>query len=235
MGQAISSGPAAAPGSLAAALAAVPDPRRPRGWHPDHPPLPLGVLLQVCVAAMLSGARSLYAIARWGREVGRQEPALLGALGVPAGQRAPCVATLHRVLKAPDVAAFERVVGEWLAQTGVAADAALAIDGKTLRGVHGPDVPGVRLVAADAHAADVVVAQLRTEGKGQELAAARQLLATVPLKGRMVTADALLAQRESCKQIVAAGGDDLLPVTDNQSALEADCAAACSPPRGPDA
>lgn len=225
----------AAPGSLAAALAAVPDPRQPRGWHPDYPPLPLGVLLQVCVAAMLSGARSLYAIAQWGREVGRHDPALLGDLGVPAGQRAPWVATLHRVFKALDAAAFERVVGDWLAQTGVKADAALALDGKTLRGVHGAGVAGVQLVAAYVHAADVVVAQLRTEGKGQELAAAQQVLAALPLAGWMVTADALLTQREVCKQIVAGGGDYLLPVKDNQSALEADCAAAFSPPVGADA
>lgn len=60
-----------APGSLAAALAAVPDPRRPRGWDPEHPPVPLVVLLQLCVAAILSGARSLYAIAQWGRELRR--------------------------------------------------------------------------------------------------------------------------------------------------------------------
>lgn len=233
MGARIPLGPAAAPGTLAAALASVPDPRRPRGWRPAHPPLPLGVVLQVCVAAMLCGARSLYAIAQWGREVGRQEPALLADLGVPVGQRAPCVATLHRVFKALDAAAFERVVGDWLAQRGVKADAALALDGKTLRGVHGADVPGVHLVAAYAHAADVVVSQLRTEGKGQELAAAQQLLAALPLEGRMVTADALLTQREVCKQIVTGSGDYLLPVKDNQSALEADCRAAFSPPSWP--
>lgn len=174
-------------------------------------------------------------MAQWGREVGRQNPALLTDLGVPAGQPAPCVATLHRVFKGLDAAAFERAVGGWLAQTGVAAEEALALDGKTLRGVHGEGVAGGHLVAAYAQQADVVIAQLRTEGKGQELAAAQQVLAAPPLAGRMVTADALLTQREICQQIVAGGGDYLLPVKDNQPALEADCLAACSPPLGPDA
>ena len=83
--------PPAAPGSLAAVLAVIPEPRRPTGWRPDHPPLPLVTLLQVCVVAILCGARSLYAIAQWGREQEEDDPALLEALGVPAGGHGPCV------------------------------------------------------------------------------------------------------------------------------------------------
>src|SRR2546428_713801 len=128
--------PAAPAGSLAAALATVPDPRRPYGWRPEYPPLPLVALLQLSVAALLCGARSLYAIARWGRGRREGDPELLAALGLPAG-RSPCVATLQRVFKALDVAAFERVLGQWLAESGVAADDPLAPDGKTLRGIHG--------------------------------------------------------------------------------------------------
>jgi len=84
---------------LAAALATVPDPRRPYGWHPTHAPIPLVALLQVTVAATLCGARSLYAIAQWAEDRRQDAPALLEALGVPPGRR-PCVATLHRVFKA---------------------------------------------------------------------------------------------------------------------------------------
>lgn len=38
-------GPEGPPGSLAAALANVPDPRRPYGWRPEYPPIPLVALL----------------------------------------------------------------------------------------------------------------------------------------------------------------------------------------------
>jgi len=231
MRQVIASAPEAPPGTLAAALATVPDPRRPRGWDPAHPPLPLAVLLQVCVGAILCGARSLYAIAQWGQAMRRDEPTLLLDLGVPAGS-SPCVATLHRVFKALDVAAFEQAVGAWLVQTGVSSTEAVALDGKTVRGIHGEDIPGVHLVAAYAHQAEVVLAQLRTPGKGQELAAAKQVLADLPLAGRMVTADALLTQREVCEQVVTAGGDYLLPVKENQPALQAELVAAFFPPAG---
>jgi DDE_Tnp_1-associated/Transposase DDE domain len=220
--------PPGPPGSLAAALATVPDPRHPNGWRPDCPPLPLVGLLQLAVAAMLCGACSLYAVAQWGRERVADDPYALVPLGLPAG-RSPCVATLHRIFKALDVAAFEAALGAWLAASGVGARDALAVDGKTLRGIHGDAVPGVHLVAAYAHRAGAVLGQAASPGKGQELAAVEAVLEVVPLKGRVVTGDALLTQRDVCHQIVAGQGDYLLPVDENQPALLAAVAAAFSP------
>jgi hypothetical protein len=220
--------PPAPPGSLAAALATVPDPRHPLGWRPDRSPLPLVGVLQAAVAAMLCGARSLYAVAQWARERVEDDPQALVPLGLPPG-RSPSVATLHRVFKALDVAAFERALGAWLAASGVGADEALALDGKTLRGIHGDAVPGVHLVAAFAHRAGAVLGEAASPGKGQEPAAVELVLGQVPVAGRLVTGDALLTQRDVCARIVAGKGDYLLPVDDNQPALLAACEAAFSP------
>lgn len=226
--------PAAPPGSLAAALAGVPDPRKPYGWRPAYPPIPLVALLQLTVAAMLCGARSLNAVAQWGRERAEDAPELLEALGLPPG-RSPCVATLHRIYKALDVAAFEAAVGAWLVRTGVAPTDAVAVDGKTLRGAHGAGLPGEHLVSAYAHRAGAVLAQMRSAGHGHELAAAERVLGAVPLAGRVVTADALLTQRAISQQVVDGGGAYLLPVKENQPALLADLQAAFSPlGAGPD-
>jgi hypothetical protein len=123
-------------------------------------------------------------------------------------------------------------VGEWLSRTGVTLSDPLALDGKSLRGIHGDEVPGVHLVAAYAHEARVVVAQMRTEGKGQELAAAKEVLDQVSLEGRLVTGDAQLTQREISEKVVQKGGDYLLPVKDNQPSLRADLEAAFSPVAG---
>jgi hypothetical protein len=218
----------AAPGSLAEALAAVPDSRRPYGWQPERPPLPLVGLLQLTVAALLCGCRSLYAVAQWGRERVGDDPAFLVELGLPAG-RAPSVATLHRVFKRLDVAAFERAVGGWLARSGVSPSDALAVDGKTLRGIHGDEVPGVQLVAAYAHRAGAILAQVRTAGQGHELAAAEALLREAPVAERVVTGDALLTQRRVCATVVGRRGDYLLPVDENQPKLRAGIERAFSP------
>jgi hypothetical protein len=220
--------PPGPPGRLAAALAGGPAPRRPRGWRPERAPLPLVGLLQVAVAAMLCGARRLYAVAQWGRERGEDDPAVLVPLGLPPG-RSPSVATLHRVFKALAVAAFERALGGWLATSGVRPDAALALDGKTLRGIHGDTVPGVHLVAACAHRAGAVLGEAASPGQGQELAAVKAVVGQVPLAGRLVTGDALLTQRDVWAAIVAGKGDYLLPGDDNQPTLLAACEAAFSP------
>src|SRR5438067_2579060 len=154
-----------APGSLAEALAQIPDPRR------SHLRVHgLVAVLQMSVAAMLCGARSLYAIAQWGRERREDDPALLVDLGLAPG-RSPSVATLHRVFRRLDVAAFEQVLGAWLAQTGIAPDEPFAVDGKTLRGIHGEAIPGAHLVSVYALRAGAVLAQLRTGAKEGELSA----------------------------------------------------------------
>jgi hypothetical protein len=188
-------------------------------------------MLQVAVAAMMSGARSVYAIAQWARERVEDDPAALVPLGLPP-DRSPSGSTLHRVFKVLDVVAFEQAVGQWLERTGVERVSALAIDGKTLRGIHGDQVPGVHLVAAFAHEAGTVLAQVAAPGKGHELAAATTVLETVSLQGRVVTADALLTQRARCKQIVARGGDYVLPVDANQPTLLSEVAEAFSPMAG---
>lgn len=211
--------------TLAEALAALPD--RRRAHLRVHGLVPL---LQVSLVAMLCGARSLYAIAQWARERREDDPELLLSLGLLPG-RSPSVATLHRVFKGLDVTVFEAIVGRWLAQTGLAPDALLCVDGKTLRGIHGEQLAGVHLVSVYAAQAGAVLAQVAAPGKGQELAATKAALAQVPLAGRVVVGDALQTQREVCEQIVAAGGDYLLPVKDNQPALRADLAHAFSPSR----
>ncbi len=104
---------------------------------------------------MLCGARSLYAIAQWGRE---QPPEVVQALGF-VRQQTPGVATLHRVFKALDVDVFERALAHW-AQTALGRRGeAIALDGKALRGIHGEELPGVRLVAAYAIQTGLVLGQ----------------------------------------------------------------------------
>lgn len=136
--------------SLPAVLATVPDPRRAQGQR-----YALGPVLTLAVCAMLCGARSLYAIAQWGRD---QDPALWATLGITR-PRTPCVATLHLLFKRLDRQAVEEALGQWFAQQGLRPGEGIALDGKALRGIHGEDLPGVHLVAAYAHQTGVVLAQ----------------------------------------------------------------------------
>ena len=136
--------------SLLAAFATVPDPRARRGRR--HP---LPALLAQATAAMLSGARSLYAIAQWGREQG---PEVVRALGFTR-EITPCVSTFHLVFRDLEAAAFEGAVQTWAQAHLSDRQEAIAIDGKALRGIHGEELPGVRLVAGYADESGLVLAQ----------------------------------------------------------------------------
>lgn len=183
--------------SLMEVFASLPDPRSTHGRR--HP---MGAILALAVCGMLSGARSLYAIAQWGRDQGSPFTQALGFTRA----RTPCVSTLHLVFRRMDREAFERALGAWLQKCGLDTADAVAVDGKTLRGIHGEEIPGVHLVAAYAHRTGVVVGQRATKGKGHELEAASALLEQLPLQGLVVTGDAHFAQRNLSRQVVAKGG-----------------------------
>jgi hypothetical protein len=137
--------------SLLEALAVVPDPRHRRGRR-----YAAAAVLTFAVCAMVCGARSLYAIAQWGREQGSAE--VRAALGITRAST-PSVATLFRLFRDLDRDAFERALGTWVRAQGLAAGEAVALDGKHLRGIHGEHVPGVHLVAAFAHRTGAVLDQ----------------------------------------------------------------------------
>ena len=142
--------------SLVEALAAVPDPRSPRGRRHPLPAVPA-----LATAAMLCGARSLYAIAQWGR---LQPPEAVAALGFTRA-RTPAVSTLHAVFRDLDAAAFEAAVGAWAHGRLGGRPGAIAGDGKALRGIHGEELPGVRLVAGYCDGAGLVLAQRGGRGR----------------------------------------------------------------------
>jgi hypothetical protein len=136
--------------SLLETFEQVPDPRGARGKR--HP---LAAVLVQVTAAMLCGARSQYAVWQWGR---LQGPAVVQAMGFRT-QKTPSASTLHTLLAALDARAFEAALARWI-QSHLPAEAqAIAVDGKQLRGIHGEELPGVRLVAAYSHETAWVLAE----------------------------------------------------------------------------
>lgn len=129
--------------SLLVALHAVPDRRHRRGRRYGQ-----AAMLTFAVCAMLCGARSYYAMAQWGQEQATGD--IRAVLGIDRAST-PSVATLFRLFRDLDVVAFERALGDWVAAQGLRTGEAIAIDGKSIRGLHGERVPGVHLVAAYTH------------------------------------------------------------------------------------
>ncbi len=209
--------------TLAEALSAIPDPRR--AHLRVHS---LVSILQVAVAAMLCGHKSVNAIAQWARERFEDDPKLLESLGVTPG-RYPSMPTFHRVLRKVSAAVFETLLGRWLMGTGLPSNETIVLDGKTARGSRDKGVPGVLLASAYAVHAQAVIAQMRCPGPGTELATGKKVLAQVPIEGNLVTGDALYCDREVCELVHEGGGDYLFPAKGDQAALRDDIARAFSP------
>jgi hypothetical protein len=111
---------------------------------------------------MRAGARSVYAIAQWGR---LQPPAARRALGFREGAM-PAATTLHYVFKRLDTVGFEAALQAWAARAVSSADRQVVLDGKALRGIHGEESAGVRLVARYAPEAGLVLAQAGGQDQG---------------------------------------------------------------------
>src|SRR4051795_9008380 len=138
----LAAGNAVRTSSLAAALAAVPDPRQRRGRRHE-----LSGVLAIGACACLTGASSYVVIGEWAAAQGE---AVLNCLGSEA--ELPSESTLRRCLQDADAAALDAAVAGWAsqqvaAQQARAAESAagvlvpvnagrrvIAIDGKTLRG-----------------------------------------------------------------------------------------------------
>jgi hypothetical protein len=197
--------------SLVDLLRQVPDPRRAEGRR--HP---LPAVLSLLVLAMLAGMRGLQGVVDFGRNL---PPDIVAALGFTR-PKTLAKSTLSEILRAINIDAFEEVVGQWLqAQANRRGWTAIAIDGKSLRGSTGEQLPAVHLVAGYAHEAQIVLAQLRVDSKTNEHKAAFELLGMLPLSGAVVTADAMFTHADFCQEIRQADGDYFLAVKDNQPTL----------------
>src|SRR5262245_41440636 len=196
--------------SLLEALAQIPD---PRSRHGRVHPLP--AVLALTVLAMLRGCKGPVAIAPFGRDHG---PPLAHALGFTRG-KTPAASCLCELYSRLDPVAFEAALSRWInarpppgaAPGGEprAEPEPLSLDGKTLRGSRDGEGPGQHLVAASAPLVEAVLAQVRVDAKTNEHKAALELLGVLPVRGRVVTGDAMFCQREICPAVIDGGGDDV--------------------------
>jgi hypothetical protein len=176
-------------------------------------------MLSLLVLAMLRGCKGPVAIAQFGRDHGQR---LAWALGFTRG-KSPCAANFCKLLRRLDPIAFEAALSRWIcSQLATDQCPVIALDGKTLRGSKDGQIPGQHLVAAYAVHCRAVLAQIRVDAKTNEHKAALALLGILPVKGRIITGDAMFCQRDLAKEVVDQGGDYLFTVKDNQPGLQTD-------------
>jgi hypothetical protein len=198
------------------ALQEVPDPRA------KNSQFRMGALLSIVAMALLSGCRDLSAIQRFGQRLTQRQRALLGLPRKRGGRfyKIPCYSVYYRLLATLDTDAFAQVLSRWLSEHSGSLPASLALDGKMVRDTIGV----VSLVEHETGAPVAMALMSQKEGEGQrcEMKVGESLVGqTQRLDGKLVSADALHAQKEMGRQVVENGGDYLLQIKGNQPTLQA--------------
>lgn len=197
-------------GSLFEALSTLHDQRDARGLR-----YALVTVLVFTVLAKLAGQDHLRGIAQWVR-LRATALALLLALQT---EQAPHATTYSRIFrKAIQVAELEQVLQKFFAQQPKAGTSlVICLDGKTMRGtIPAGQTHGVHLLAAFLPDEGWVLCQIEVGRKENEIPAAARMLKSLDLRRKIVTTDALLAQRELSLQITQAGGEYVWIIKDNQ-------------------
>jgi predicted transposase YbfD/YdcC len=120
-----------------------------------------------------------------------------------------------------DIEQFEQVVSQFLAgQQRPEGNTVLSLDGKTLRAtIPAGQSHGLHLLAAYLPGDGLVLVQVEVGSWENEIPAAMRVVKCIDMRGKIVTGDALLAQRELSAEIVEGGGEYLWKVKQNQGQL----------------
>ena len=181
----------------------------------------LALILVAIVLAKLGGEDKPSGIAEWVRA--RKE--LLIEVFALKRPTMPGHNTYRRVLqRGVGLEDLERVIGAYVhAWPEVGAATRITLDGKTLRGtIAFGQSRGLHLLAAYLPGAGVVLFQVAVDVKENEITAAPKVLKMLDLQGKIITGDALLAQRTLSLLIVTAKGHYVWTVKDNQPQLQQD-------------
>lgn len=191
------------------AFSELPDPRTGPAQRHD-----LREMIVMALGAVLCGCNTWVEVANWAED----HQSWLGKY-LELKHGTPSHDTFGRVFSLLDAAVFERCFRQWISGVVGAAAGVVAIDGKTLCGSRDGPNTALHMVSAFATDSGLCLGQEGTSGKGHEIAGIEALLQTLTLKGCIVTTDAIGCQKDIAEQIVAAGGDYVLAVKNNQGGL----------------
>ena len=130
--------------------------------------------------------------------------------------------TIARIISRIQPEQFQNAFIRWMKATSKRTDGELiAIDGKTLRSSYDRDSrqSTIHMVSAFAAHNRLVLSQVKTDAKSNEITAIPELLAILDVKGCLVSIDAMGCQTAIASNIIKGGGDYLLAVKGNQPTL----------------
>ena len=171
------------------------------------------LILSIC--AIIAGADSFVEIAEFGKA---KEDWFKTMLTLEHG--IPSHDTFNRVFARLDPAEFKECFLSWTKAISDLTDGEIiAIDGKTLRGSRGQDTKPIHVVSAFATTNQLVLGQLATEEKSNEITAIPKLLDMLMISNCIVTIDAMGCQKAIVKKIISKEADYVIGLKGNQETM----------------
>jgi predicted transposase YbfD/YdcC len=171
-------------------------------------------IIGLSICAVICGADEWTAIEEFGQS---KEAWLRQFFALPNG--IPSDSTIRRVFLRLSPTAFQACFRTWIhAVMQQTAGHILPIDGKTLRGSYDSTnaKAALHMVSAWASNNHLLLGQVKTAEKSNEITAIPELLTLLALEGCIVTIDAMGCQTAIAEQIVDQGGDYVLALKGNQ-------------------
>ncbi len=190
------------------------DPRRDNKRHK------LIDIITIAICGVICNADSFEHIAEFGRAKYKW---LKRLLELPHG--IPSADTFERVFSRIDPEEFKSCFMEWIqAISRLTKGDVVAVDGKTLRRSHDKSngKSAIHMVSAWACANGLVMGQVKTREKSNEITAIPQLLKMLEIEGCIVTIDAMGCQKHIAETIIDKNADYVFSLKGNQSNLHDD-------------
>lgn len=145
------------------------------------------------------------------------------ALGMELKNGIPSHDTMQRIFEMLDPKEFEKCFAEWVSSVCTKKDRqVISVDGKTVCGSRSADRNPIHMISAWANDAQLVLGQIATDEKSNEITAVPKLLNMLDIEGHIITADAMSCQKEITKTITEKKADYVIGLKENQLSLYRD-------------
>ena len=181
---------------------------------------PLSHIIVITLCAVICGAQTWEDIEAYGTE----KIAWLRTI-LPLEYGIPSHDTFGRVFARIDPDMFQTCFFRWVWTTSaITSGQVIPIDGKTLRHSYNSSTRNgaIHMISAWASAQRLVIGQVKTAEKSNEITAIPELLRLLVINGCIITIDAMGCQKTIAAQIIDQEADYVLAVKQNQPHLYAD-------------
>jgi len=136
-------------------------------------------------------------------------------------ERVASESTMNRVMNMVNGSAVTEIIIEIMRECAREMGEIVAVDGKAIRSTakKGKKSRALQIITAYLTQSGVILGQEMLEEKTNEIPVFQAMLGYMDIKGKIITADSLHCQRETCKQIIEHKGNYVIGLKKNQKTM----------------